>query len=114
MNKIMKKIEIDCQTGEKTIISLSLAEIAEAEIHAAAQAKENAIKAQRQAAYDAAAIVFESLSVGKQALWEPVRQAVADAIFLGDMEKVKEILVTLPALYPDAEDDRAKFLALFE
>ena len=70
-------------------------------------------QAERKASHDAAAAVFESLPIGKQALWQPVRAAVAAAILLGDMEKAKEILVTVPALYADAEEDRAKFLALF-
>ena len=70
-------------------------------------------QAERKAAHDAAAAVFESLPIGKQALWQPVRAAVADAILSGYMEKAKEILVTVPALYADAEEDRAKFLALF-
>ena len=60
------------------------------------------IQAQRRAAYDTAVVVFESLPIGKQALWQPVRAAVADAILSGDMEKAKEILVTVPALYADA------------
>ena len=67
----------------------------------------------RQDTCDIASSVFESLPIGKQALWQPVRAAVADAILSGDMEKAKEILVTVPALYADAEEDRAKFLALF-
>jgi len=68
---------------------------------------------ERKAAYDAAAAVFNGLSKGKQALWEPVRLAVADAILAGDMASAKETLETVPALYEGAEDDRAMFLALF-
>lgn len=68
---------------------------------------------QRQAAYDAAAAVFESLPLGKQALWEPVRAAVAKAIMAGEMATAYEIVSTLPVIYPGAEDDRALFLALF-
>lgn len=72
-----------------------------------------AAAAQAQAAYDAAAAVFESLSLGKRALWEPVRAAVAAAILVGDMAQAYEILATTPAIYAGAEDDRAMFLALF-
>lgn len=70
-------------------------------------------RAAAKAAYDAAKAVFDALPIGKQALWEPVRQKVAAAILSGDMAKAKEILETVPALYPEAEADRALFLALF-
>lgn len=75
--------------------------------------KAPAVPPQIQAAYDAAVAAFETLSLGKQALWEPVRQAVAKAILKGDMATAVEILTTVPALYEDAEEDRQKFLALF-
>ncbi len=71
------------------------------------------VEPSNQAAYDAASAVFESLSKGKQALWQPVRAAVAEAILAGDMETALEILTTVPALYPDAEEDRNLFLNLF-
>lgn len=66
-----------------------------------------------QAAYDAAAAVFESMPLGKQALWEPVRQAVAAAIMSGDMATAHGILSTMPVIYDGAEADRDLFLALF-
>lgn len=69
---------------------------------------------QIQSAYDAASAAFAALSLGKQAYWEPVRQAVAKAILKGKMEDAVEILTTIPALYEGAEDDRQIFLALFE
>jgi len=72
-----------------------------------------AIPPQIQAAYDAAVAAFETLPLGIQALWQPVRQAVAKAILKGDMETAVEILTTVPALYDGAEDDRQKFLTLF-
>jgi hypothetical protein len=73
-----------------------------------------AVPPQIQAAYDAAVAAFETLSLGKQALWEPVRRAVAKAILKGDMVTAAEILTTLPALYEEAEEDRQIFLALFQ
>lgn len=76
------------------------------------QLAEQQARAQRQAAYDAAAAVFESLPIGKQAMWEPVRAAVAQAIMAGDMAKALEILTTLPVLYDGAEEDRQLFLDL--
>ena len=109
----MNRIEINCQTGEKKIIPLTAEELAVAEAALALQAEQDATKAGRQAAYDAAAAVFNGLSKGKQALWESVRLAVADAILAGDMASAKETLETVPALYEGAEDDRAMFLALF-
>ena len=109
----MNRIEINCQTGEKKIIPLTAEELAVAEAALALQAEQDATKAGRQAAYDAAAVVFNGLSKGKQALWESVRLAVADAILAGDMASAKETLETVPALYEGAEDDRAMFLALF-
>ena len=72
-----------------------------------------AVPLQIQNAYDTAVAAFETLSLGKQALWEPVRQAVAKAILKGDIATAVEILTTVPALYEEAEEDRQKFLALF-
>lgn len=66
-----------------------------------------------RAAYNAAATVFESMSLGKQALWEVVRLKVAEAIKAGDFAKAKNIIETVPVLYDGIEVDRAKFLALF-
>jgi hypothetical protein len=71
------------------------------------------VSPEAQAAYDAAATVFESLSLGKRALWEPVRSAVATAILAGDMVTAYEILATTPAIYEGAEADRALFLNMF-
>lgn len=65
-------------------------------------------------AYQAAANAFNSLTLGKQALWEPVRVAVAEAILKNDLAKARQILETVPAIYPGAEDDRATFLSLFD
>lgn len=65
-----------------------------------------------QQAYDTAAAAFNSLPKGKQALWEPVRQAVASAILGGDFTSAVEILQTTPAIYEGAEADRDVFLAL--
>lgn len=64
-------------------------------------------------AYNAAAAAFESLSLGKQVLWESVRVSVAKAIRSGDMTKAYEIIATLPIIYEGAETDRAIFLNLF-
>ena len=77
------------------------------------QLAEHQARVQRQAAYDAAAAVFETLPLGKQAMWEPVRAAVAKAIMDGDMVKATEILITLPEPYPGADEDRQLFLNLF-
>jgi hypothetical protein len=74
----------------------------------------NATPSPTQAAYDAADAVFNSFSKGKQALWEPVRAAVAQAILAGDVATAIEILKTTPPIYEGAEADRNLFLALFE
>ena len=66
-----------------------------------------------RAAYLAAAAIFESMSLGKQAIWEGVRMKVAAAITDGDFLKAKTIIETVPFLYEGMEEDRAMFLALF-
>lgn len=66
-----------------------------------------------QQAYDAAASLFNSLPLGKQAMWEPVRKAVADALLVSNFTKAKEILSTVPVTYEGAETDRSMFLQLF-
>jgi len=70
-------------------------------------------RAAAKAAYDAAAAAFEAMPLGKQALWDGVRQKVGQAILAGDFTTAREILETTPVIYPGAEDDRAVFLALF-
>jgi hypothetical protein len=69
---------------------------------------------QQNAAWDAAAAAFESLSLGKQALWEPVRVKVADFILKGDFASAYQTIATVPTLYEGMDADRATFLALFE
>lgn len=64
-------------------------------------------------AYNAAATAFAALPKGKQALWEPVRVAVANSILAGDFATAKEILITTPLIYDGAAEDRDTFLALF-
>ena len=66
-----------------------------------------------RAIHDTAAAAFESLPLGKQALWEGVRAKVSEAILVGNMAKAVEILQTTPTIYPDTEVDRDAFLALF-
>jgi hypothetical protein len=61
----------------------------------------------------AAAAIYDQMPAGKRAMWEPVRTAVAKALMAGDFAHAKEILVTLPAIYPDAEAERQQFLTLF-
>lgn len=109
----MNRVEVNLQTKKQTVIPFTAEELAayttkKAEMEALAIAK-----TQAQAAYDAAAAVFSTLSIGKQTLWEPVRKAVGEAILAGDMATAKEILLTVPALYEDAEEDRKLFLSLF-
>jgi hypothetical protein len=65
-------------------------------------------------AFNAAAAVFESMTLGKQALWETTRSKVADFIKKGEFAKAYETIATVPSLYPEMEDDRAAFLALFQ
>ena len=65
------------------------------------------------AAWDAAAAAFAALSPGKQALWEPVRQAVGVAIKAGNFALAAEIIQTVPTLYDGMDADRETFLALF-
>lgn len=67
-----------------------------------------------QAVYDAAGEAFKTLTLGKQALWEPVRVKVAQAILSGNIAIAVEILQTTPIIYPGAEADRDMFLALFQ
>ena len=64
-------------------------------------------------AYFTASDAYQKLSLGKRALWEPVRAAVAEAINAGEISKAKEILQTTPAIYQGAENDRAAFLSIF-
>jgi hypothetical protein len=109
----MHRTVINMQTGEKTIVPFTEEEMAEYLIQKAESDALELVKAQAQAAYDAAAAVFMSLPIGKQALWEPVRGMVAKSILEGNMATAKEILETVPALYEGAEEDRALFLALF-
>ena len=71
------------------------------------------VSSEIQNAMNAAAASFETLSLGKQALWQPVRQAVANAILAGDMATAAGIMTTVPALYEGAEEDRQIFMALF-
>ena len=61
----------------------------------------------------AATAVYESLPKGKRALWEQVRSAVHAAILAGDLAGAREILETVPSIYPDMSVDRDLFLALF-
>lgn len=70
--------------------------------------------AARQKAMEAARALFASLPKGKQALWEPVRLAVENAMLVGDFSSAVEIFLTVPSLYEGMEDERAQFLALFE
>lgn len=67
-----------------------------------------------QAAYTTAAAAFETLPLGKQALWEPVRAKVAEAIRSGNIATAVEILQTTPVIYDGAEADRDMFLSLFQ
>ncbi len=57
--------------------------------------------------------VYDSLPKGKQALWEQVRLAVHAAILAGDLAGAREILETVPIIYPNMSADRDLFLALF-
>lgn len=65
-----------------------------------------------QTLYDTAAAAFATLSIGKQTMWEPVRQAVGAAILRNDLATARSILETLPVVYEGAEEERAAFLAL--
>lgn len=67
----------------------------------------------RKSAWDAAAAAFESLPLGKQALWEPVRQKVGDFIVHGDFASAAATIHSVPVLYEGMEGDRSMFLALF-
>lgn len=66
-----------------------------------------------QTARDAAASAFDSMPAGKRALWESVRVAVEKAIRTGDFAEAKDIIETVPNLYPGMAADRDKFLTLF-
>jgi hypothetical protein len=66
-----------------------------------------------EGAVAAAAAVFDSLPKGKRALWEPVRAAVYAAILAGDLAGAREIIETVPNIYPDMSADRDLFLTLF-
>ena len=69
--------------------------------------------AQAKAAYAATGAVFDAMPPGKQALWEPVRAKVAQAIDAGNPALAMEIITTVPFLYEGMEEDRSAFLALF-
>ena len=64
-------------------------------------------------AYTAASDAFETLDLGKQALWEPVRAKVAGYILAGDFASAGATLQTMPVIYEGAEADRDMFLQLF-
>lgn len=66
-----------------------------------------------EGALAAAAAVFDSLPKGKRALWEPVRAAVYAEILVGDWAGAREIIETVPNIYPDMSADRDLFLTLF-
>jgi hypothetical protein len=66
-----------------------------------------------EGALAAASAVYDSLPKGKQALWDQVRLAVHAAILAGDLAGAREILETVPIIYPDMPADRDLFLALF-
>lgn len=65
-----------------------------------------------KAAFDSASAAFAQLPLGKQALWEPVRQKVGKALLEADFASAREILETTPVIYEGAEADRDAFLAL--
>jgi hypothetical protein len=65
-------------------------------------------------AHNAAAAIFESLTLGKQALWETTRAKVSAYIKKGEFANAYQTIATVPSLYPEMEDDRAAFLALFQ
>lgn len=85
-------------------------EVREAERIAAMSPEEKA----SHDAYQAAAAVFESLPLGKQALWESTRAKVAEFITKGDFASAYQTILTVPVLYDGIEDDRAQFLDLFQ
>jgi hypothetical protein len=66
-----------------------------------------------EGAFAAASAVYDSLPKGKQALWDQVRLAVHAAILAGDLAGAREILETVPIIYPDMPADRDSFLAIF-
>ena len=66
-----------------------------------------------EGALAAASAVYDSLPKGKQTLWEQVRLAVHAAILAGDLAGAREILETVPIIYPDMSADRDLFLTLF-
>jgi hypothetical protein len=67
-----------------------------------------------QAIYDAAGEAFKTMTLGKQALWEPVRVKIAEAILSGNIAIAVDILQTTPIIYAGGEADRDMFLALFQ
>lgn len=70
--------------------------------------------AEARAVYVSASALFEAMSPGKRAYWEPIRQIVADLVRQGDLASPIAILETMPVVYADAEIDRDAFLALLQ
>ena len=67
----------------------------------------------QNAAQQAAAAVFNALPPGKQALWEPVRDAVDARLAVNDLAGAEQIIATVPEIYEGMEADQQAFLALF-
>jgi hypothetical protein len=55
---------------------------------------------------------FGQMSPGKRALWRPTRDAIESAVREGNFQLAHEILLTMPVLYPEAEQERDAFLTL--
>jgi hypothetical protein len=89
------------------------AEVRKAEREAARIAAMTPEQLQVKAAWDASAAAFESLPLGKQALWETVRVKVADFIQAGDFASAAATIQSVPTLYEGMDDDRNAFLQLF-
>jgi|13_taG_2_1085334.scaffolds.fasta_scaffold02492_12 hypothetical protein len=64
-------------------------------------------------AHAAALQAFESLSPGKQALWQSVKDKTEKLILAGDFAGVVGLLQTVPDLYEGIEVERQMFLELF-
>jgi len=76
------------------------------------QREANQAREAGRTAFNTASAAFAQLPLGKQALWEPVRQKVGQALLAADFASAREILETTPVIYEGAEADRDAFLAL--
>lgn len=74
--------------------------------------QEEIIPKANQAVLNAANAAFFALPVGKQILWESLKQKIEPLIAIGKFLEAREILLSVPEIYVGANNDRSVFLSL--